>query len=69
MVDKNNEEIHIGDKIAPYNGIGRVLLVVSQFYVEEYEEEMLFGQQIENPMAWSPLDQTQLSEMWIIVKE
>ena len=65
MTDKNGKEIKIGDKIKP--DIGRVLLIVSQFNVPELGE-CLFGQQIENPLAFSPLTQENLSSQWEIVE-
>lgn len=68
MVDKNKKEIKIGDKIKP-DGDGRILLIVSQTYVEDFGEECLFGQQIEDPLAFSPLTQENLSSQWTIVKE
>ena len=69
MTDKNGEEIHIGDKIVPYNGEGQMLLIVSQMYVPEIGEECLFGQQIKDPLAFSPLPQDILSAFWILYKE
>lgn len=66
MVDKNGKEIKIGDKVKP--DIGRILLIVSQFYVEELGE-CLFGQQIDYPLAFSPLTQENLSSQWTVVEE
>ena len=68
MIDKNGEEIYIGDKIIPYNGDGEMLLIVSQMYVPAMEEECLFGQQIEDPLAFSPLPQNILSAHWVLYK-
>ena len=67
MVDKNGDEIKIGDKIQPDKG--RILLIVSQRYVEDIGEDCLFGQQIEDPLAFSLLTQDNLSTQWTIVKE
>lgn len=67
MVDKNGDEIKIGDKIQPDKG--RILLIVSQQYVEDIGEDCLFGQQIEDPLAFSLLTQDNLSTQWTIVKE
>lgn len=67
MTDKNGKEINIGDKIKPDKG--RTLLIVSKAYVEDYGEECLFGQQIEDPLAFSPLTQENLSSQWTIVEE
>lgn len=68
MVDKNGKEIKIGDKIKP-EGEGRVLLIVSHFNNVEGFGECLFGQQIEDPLAFSPLTQENLSLQWTIVEE
>ena len=67
MTDMNGKVIHIGDKIRP-NGEGRVLLIVSQFEVEG-AGMCLFGQQIEDPLAFSPLNQEELSKQWILIEE
>lgn len=69
MLDKNGNEIKVGDKIVPADDKGRELLIVSQFYVEEMGEECLFGQQVEDPLAFSPLTQENLSENWILKGE
>jgi hypothetical protein len=69
MLDKNGNEIKVGDKIVPADGKGRELLIVSQFYVEEMGEECLFGQQVEDPLAFSPLTQENLQENWILKGE
>lgn len=66
--DMNGNEIKIGNKIKP-SGEGQILLIISQFYVEEMGEECLFGQQIENPLAFSPLTQKNLSSQWILIEE
>lgn len=68
FTDKNGKEINIGDKVRP-DGPGRVLLIVSQFYVEDLEQECLFGQQILDPLAFSPLTQDDLTVQWIKVEE
>lgn len=65
--DKNGKEINIGNKIKPDEG--RVLLIVSKAYVEDFGEDCLFGQQIEDPMAFSPLTQENLSSQWMLVEE
>jgi len=67
MVDKNGKEIKIGDKVKPDDG--RILLIISQFYVEEMGEECLFGQQIEDPLAFSPLTQENLASQWVVIEE
>lgn len=66
MVDKNGKEIKIGDKVKPDEGI--TLLIVSEFDVDDLGH-CLFGQQIDNPLAFSPLTQENLSLQWTIVEE
>lgn len=66
FTDKNGKEIKIGDKVRPDEG--RILLIVSQAYVEDFKEECLFGQQIEDPLAFSPLTQSNLSEQWTVIE-
>lgn len=60
--DKNGTLLQIGDHIVPDEG--RELLIVSIFYVEEYGEECMFGQQIEDPLAFSILTKDNLSIQW-----
>lgn len=60
--DKNNTQLQIGDRIAPDKG--RELLIVSVFYIEDYDEECMFGQQIEDPLAFSLLTKDNLSKQW-----
>ena len=68
FLDKNGKEIKIGDIIKPY-GEGRELLIVSQFYVEDLGEKCLFGQQLEDPLAFSPLTKEDLTTQWILIEE
>lgn len=65
--DKNNTPLQVGDKIVPDKG--RELLIVSIAYVADYEEECMFGQQIEDPLAFSVLTQSNLSAQWTKVEE
>ena len=68
MVDKNGKEIKIGDRIKPDEG--RILTIVSQAYIKEYEQDCLFGQQLnDDPTAFSILTQDNLSKQWTIVEE
>lgn len=67
MKDKNGKEIKIGDVVKPDEG--KILKIVSQVYVEHIKEECLFGQQVENPLAFSPLTQENLSKQWTIVEK
>jgi len=60
--DKNGIELNIGDTISP--DAGRKLLIVSVFYVEDYQEECMFGQQIEDPLAFSVLTKDNLKLPW-----
>lgn len=60
--DKNGVELQIGDTIVP--DAGRKLLIVSVFYVEDYQEECMFGQQVEDPLAFSMLTKDNLTSQW-----
>lgn len=60
--DKNKTLLQVGDRIIPDKG--RELLIVSVAYVEDYESECMFGQQIEDPLAFSVLTQDNLSLQW-----
>ena len=60
--DKNGAILQVGDKIIPDKG--RALLIVSVAYVADYESECMFGQQIEDPLAFSLLTQENLSSQW-----
>lgn len=64
--DKNKTLLQVGDKIIPDQG--RELLIVSVAYVEDYESECMFGQQIEDPLAFSVLTQDNLSLQWTKVE-
>lgn len=67
MVDKNGKEIKIGNKIKP-DVMGEILLIVSHFDVPGLGE-CLFGQQIDHPLAFSPLTQEDLSAQWTLIEE
>lgn len=60
--DKNQKLLQIGDRIIPDKG--RELLIVSIAYVVDYEEECMFGQQIEDPLAFSLLTKDNLALQW-----
>lgn len=60
--DKNQILLQVGDRIIPDKG--RELLIVSVEYVEDYDEECMFGQQIEDPLLSSILTQDNLSKQW-----
>ena len=64
--DKNKTVLQVGDRIVPDKG--RELLVVSIAYVADYEAECMFGQQIEDPLAFSVLTQENLSLQWTKVE-
>lgn len=66
--DKNGKEINIGDQIKP-DVMGMILQIVSERYVEDIEQECLFGQQVENPLAFSLLTQEDLSKQWTLIKK
>lgn len=65
--DKNGLPLHVGDHIRPDEG--RELILVSQVYVSDFQCECLFGQQIEDPLAFSPLTQDVLSQSWYKVED
>lgn len=69
FVDVNGKEIKIGDKVFPANGEGCLLLIISRAYVSDFETECLFGQQVEDPLAFSPLTPENLSKNWIKVED
>lgn len=60
--DKNKTLLQVGDKIIPDKG--RELMIVSVAYVADYESYCMFGQQIEDPLAFSLLTQENLSLQW-----
>ena len=64
--DKNKTPLQVGDYIIPDKG--RKLLIVSIAYVSDYEEECMFGQQVEDPLAFSVLTQENLSLQWTKVE-
>lgn len=64
--DKNQAPLQVGDRIIPNKG--RELLIVSVAYVADYEEECMFGQQLEDPLAFSVLTQENLSLQWTKVE-
>ena len=68
MVDKNGKEIKIGNKVKP-DVMGEILLIVSHFDNVPGLGECLFGQQINNPLAFSPLTQENLSAQWTLIEE
>ena len=65
--DKNQTLLQIGDRIIPDKG--RELLIVSVAYVEDYESECMFGQQIEDPLAFSLLTRENLASQWVKVEK
>ena len=67
FTDKNGTELAVGDRIVPDEG--RELLIVSTAYVESCQQECMFGQQIEEPLAFSLLTQDNLSLQWTKVTE
>lgn len=60
--DKNKTELKIGDHIIPDNG--KELVIVSIAFVPDCECECMFGQQVEDPLAFSLLTQENLSAQW-----
>ena len=62
LYDKNKTLLKVGDRITPDKG--RDLLIVSVAYVKDYDAECMFGQQVEDPLAFSLLTQENLSLQW-----
>ncbi len=62
MTDKNGTELKIGDHIVPDEG--RELVLVSQGKIEDFDDEVMFGQQVEDLRAFSILTQENLSLQW-----
>ena len=60
--DKKGSLLRVGDQITP--DAGRTLTLVSSAYVKDLEQECLFGQQLEEPAAFSILTQDNLSKQW-----
>lgn len=60
--DKNETLLQVGDRIMP--DAGRELLIVSVFYVEDYQAECMFGQQIADPLSFSVLTKENLATQW-----
>ena len=64
--DKNKSLLQVGDKIIPDEG--RELRIVSIAYVDDYQSECMFGQQLEDPLAFSVLAPEDLSLQWTKVE-
>jgi hypothetical protein len=60
--DKNGTQLSIGDTIIPDEG--RALRLVSEGYLDELGQDCLFGQQVDDLMAFSVLTQENLSLQW-----
>lgn len=61
--DRNGIVLKIGDHIMPEEG--RELMIISQGKIEEYEEEVMFGQQVEDMAAFSILTKENLANNWM----
>ena len=64
--DKNQTPLQVGDRIIPDKG--KELLIVSIAYVPDYETDCMFGQQIEDPLAFSLLTKENLASQWTKVE-
>lgn len=60
--DKNGTELAIGDHIIPDAGLE--LQLVSSGYLEEFGEDVMFGQQVENLAVFSILTPENLAKQW-----
>ncbi len=63
--DKNGAALYVGDNIVPDEG--RELTIVSSGELEEFGE-VLFGQQVADPAAFSILTPDNLSSQWTKVE-
>lgn len=57
--DMNGVELHIGDYCKPTEG--QLVRIVEEEHVDELNEDVLVGQQVEDPMAFSRLTKIDLS--------
>ncbi|MCC8129423.1 MAG: hypothetical protein LIO51_05740 [Clostridiales bacterium] len=64
--DKNGTVLYVGDRIRPDEGLE--LLLISEAYDEGFEEDCLYGQQVEHPASFSVLTQANLSSNWTKVE-
>lgn len=62
FADKKGNELSIGDHIVPDEG--RELAIVSVGRVDEYENEVMFGQQVEDMSCFSILTAENLASQW-----
>lgn len=60
--DKNGKELKVGNHIVPDKG--RELAIVSTGRVDEYEDEVMFGQQVEDMSCFSILTAENLAAQW-----
>ena len=68
MIDKNGQKIELGMHLIPYNGEGVEVIAMIERDTEDFGHVLLVNQ-VEDPMAFSPLTQEQLSDLWIIKED
>lgn len=62
FLDKNGTELKIGDLIIPDEGLE--LMIVSSGKIDEYDDEVMFGQQVKNMACFSILTKENLALQW-----
>lgn len=65
--DKNGTELNIGDHIIPDEGLE--LVIVSTGYLEDYKDDVMFGQQVTNMCCFSILTKENLKKQWSKISE
>lgn len=65
--DKNGNELKVGDHIIPDEG--RELVIVSSGYLDEYKDEVMFGQQVVSMTCFSILTKENLKKQWSKISE
>ena len=65
--DKNGTQLSVGDHIVPDGGLE--LQIVSSGYLDEFKQEVMFGQQVANLAVFSILTQENLITRWTKVED
>lgn len=65
--DMNGVEINVGDYVEPIEG--RKLLIISRGKTDEYAEDVMIGQQVEDLFAFSLLTAENLAYQFVKVGE
>lgn len=62
FLDKNGTELVIGNHIIPDEGVE--LVIVSSGKIDDFDEEVMFGQQVQNMACFSILTKENLASQW-----